>query len=280
MLDIVLDTLLDILKLIPFLFVVFIIMEYLEHKLKNKNKKVMSKSGKYGPFIGSILGAFPQCGFSVAATNLYVCRVISLGTLISIYLSTSDEMLPIMLSNKVEINFILYVLVIKIIIGMLCGFVIDLFLRKKEIKTNRITSFCNEEHCDCEHGILKSALFHTLNISFFILIVEFILNMGIHFLGEDNISKLLMSDSIFGSFVTSLLGLIPNCASSVIITELFINETIRFGSLIGGLLTGSGVAFVVLFKEHKNFKENIFILLLVYLIGALSGVIINLLSLI
>lgn len=280
MVDIILDTLLDTLKLIPFLFVAFIMMEYLEHKLRNSNNQVVVKAGRFGPLIGSILGAVPQCGFSVAITNLYVCRVISLGTLIAIYLSTSDEMLPIMLSNKVGISFILYVLLTKIMIGMICGFVIDFILRKRKKEINNIATFCHEEHCDCEHGIIKSAIAHTLNISFFILLIEFILNIGINYLGEGNIAKLLMGNSIFGSFITSLLGLIPNCASSVIITELFINGTIPFGSLIGGLLTGSGVAFVVLFKENKNLKENVFILFLVYLIGSISGVIINLLGLI
>lgn len=278
MVDIILDTLIDTLKLIPFLFGAFIIMEFIEHKLKDSNKEVLAKSGKYGPLIGSLLGVLPQCGFSVAITNLYVCRIISLGTLIAIYLSTSDEMLPIMISNKVGIKFILIVLLIKVLIGMICGFIIDFLLRKRKIESNSITTFCQKKHCDCEHGILKSSLIHTFRIAFFILVVEFILNTSISDLGKDNIAKLLMVNSNFGPFVTSLLGLIPNCAASVIITELFLSGTIPFGSLISGLLTGSGVAFVILFKENKNLKENIFILSLVYLIGSISGVIINLLS--
>lgn len=277
--EIILDTLIDVLKLMPFLFFVFLLMEYIEHKLSKKSSKVIEKSGKFGPFLGSLLGALPQCGFSVAATNLFATNIITVGTLMAIYLSTSDEMLPILISNKVSISFIIYILVIKIIIAFICGYIIDLIFRKK-ISNKEIKSFCEEEHCHCEKGISKSAIHHTLNITFFILVVEFLLNISIHYLGEDNISLFLMGNSIYGSFLTSLLGLIPNCASSVIITELFLSGTIKFGSLIGGLLTGSGVSLLVLFKVNKNIKENITILIILYLIGALSGLIINILGLI
>ncbi len=280
MLDIIIDTLIDVLKLIPFLFVVFLLMEYMEHKLSKKSNSAIKKAGKFGPIIGSLLGALPQCGFGVAATNLFATKIISVGTLIAIYLSTSDEMLAILISNKVAISFIIYVLIIKIVIALICGYIIDLVFRKRNNKQEKIKSFCEEEHCHCEESLLKSAVHHTLNIAFFILIVEFILNTSIHFLGEEHIAKFLMGNSIYGSFLTSLLGLIPNCASSVIITELFINGTIKFGSLIGGLLTGSGVSLLVLFKVNKNLKENITILIILYLIGALSGLIINILGLI
>ena len=280
MLDIILDTLIDAVKLLPFLFITFLVMEYLEHKMTDKNKKLVKSAGKIGPLIGSLLGALPQCGFGVAATNLFATKIISVGTLIAIYLSTSDEMLAILISNKVAISFIIYVLIIKIVIALICGYIIDLVFRKRNNKQEKIKSFCEEEHCHCEESLLKSAVHHTLNIAFFILIVEFILNTSIHFLGEEHIAKFLMGNSIYGSFLTSLLGLIPNCASSVIITELFINGTIKFGSLIGGLLTGSGVSLLVLFKVNKNLKENITILIILYLIGALSGLIINILGLI
>lgn len=278
--EIILDTLIDVLKLIPFLFIVFLLMEYMEHKLSNKTNKVIKKSGKFGPVLGSLLGALPQCGFGVAATNLFATKIITIGTLISIYLSTSDEMLAILISNKVSLSFIIYVLVIKIVIAFICGYIIDLIFSKRISNKREIKNFCEEEHCHCENGILKSAIHHTLNIVFFILIVEFILNTSIHYLGKDYIAKFLMGNTIYGSFLTSLLGLIPNCASSVIITELFISGTIKFGSLIGGLLTGSGVSLLVLFKVNKNLKENISILVILYLIGALSGLIINILGLI
>lgn len=273
MLDVIKDTVIDSLKLLPFLFLTFLLMEYFEHKMKNKSKKIVEKAGKFGPIIGSFLGVIPQCGFSVAATNLYATRIITLGTLISIYLSTSDEMLPILLSEKVEFSLIAEVLLIKIIVGIICGFIIDLVYRKKE--KVEIQEFCHDKHCDCEHSILKSTLKHTFDIFMFIFIISFVLNLAFSYLGEEVISGILMKNSIFGSFLTSLLGLIPNCFSSVLITQLYLKNTISFASMIGGLLTGSGVALLVLFRVNKDKKENFRILLLLYLIGALTGLLIS-----
>ena len=272
MLDVIKDTVIDSLKLLPFLFLTFLLMEYFEHKMKNKSKKIVEKAGKFGPIIGSFLGVIPQCGFSVAATNLYATRIITLGTLISIYLSTSDEMLPILLSEKVEFSLIAEVLLIKIIVGIICGFIIDLVYRKKE--KVEIQEFCHDKHCDCEHSILKSTLKHTFDIFMFIFIISFVLNLAFSYLGEEVISSILMKNSIFGSFLTSLLGLIPNCFSSVLITQLYLKNTISFASMIGGLLTGSGVALLVLFRVNKDKKQNFRILLLLYLIGALTGLLI------
>ena len=278
MLDIIEDTLLDAVKLLPFLFVTFLIMEYIEHKLSDKSKEKIEKSGKYGPIVGSILGMFPQCGFSVAATNLYATRVITLGTLISVYLATSDEMLPILISYKVDIKLIISILALKVIIGMICGFLIDKFIRVK--KDTEIKNFCDEEHCDCDHGILKSTIKHTLNIFIFIVIAEFILNIIVALTGFETLESIFMKNSIFGSFITSLIGLIPNCAASVVITELYLNKVITFGSIVAGLLASAGVGFLVLFKTNKNLKENIQILVTVYIMGAISGIIIDIIGMI
>lgn len=281
MIDIIKDTLMDSLKLIPFLFCAFLIMEFIEHKLSNKSKKVIEKSGKYGPFLGSILGAFPQCGFSVAATNLYATRIISVGTLIAIYLSTSDEMLPILISQNVDAILILEILGLKVAIGMICGVFIDYILRnKKQSKHNEIKDFCEEGHCHCDHGIILPTIKHTLNILLFITIVTFLLNLGIEYLGEENIAKIFMKDSFVGPFISSLIGLIPNCASSVVITELYLTEAITFGSAMAGLLTGAGVGLLILFKVNKNMKDNFKILFTVYGIGVVVGIIIDLIGMI
>ena len=274
MFDVVVDTLLDLLKLFPFLFLAFLIIELIEHKLNND--KIIKKSGKYGPFIGSILGAVPQCGFSVLATNLYITRVISLGTLISIYLATSDEMVPVLISHNVSVIFILKVVGLKVLIGMVCGFVIDLIYRKSVNKNNY--DICNDEHCHCKEGIFKSTLIHTFNTLFFILIITFVLNVLFKYVGDAFLSKLFLKNSIFGPFISSLIGLIPNCGASVLITELYLSGAISFSSLMSGLLTGSGVAILVLFKSNKDKKDNIRILLLVYFIGVLSGIIIEIFS--
>ena len=273
MLDIIFDTLIDLLKIIPFLFVAFLIMEYFEHSLSKK--KDILKNKKVGPIVGSLLGVIPQCGFSVMATNLFSSRVITIGTLIAIYLSTSDEMLPILITNKVSFKLILIILLIKIIIGIIFGYIIDFFWKKKETKD---FSICDDDHCHCEKGIFKSSLIHTLKISSYILITTFLLNTLIYYLGEDTISKILLKNNFFGPFLASLVGLIPNCSASIILTELYLSKVITTGMLIGGLLTGSGIGLLVLFKVNKDKKENFFILISIYLIGVLVGIIFDLLK--
>ena len=291
MLDIIKDTIFDSIKLLPFLFITYLLMEYIEHKMGNKSKEIMKKADKFGPLFGSILGVFPQCGFSVSATNLYAARVITLGTLISVYLSTSDEMLPIFISESVPIIVILKILGVKLLIGILAGFLIDLFIRlvkdKKNIKNSEkeiyekdeIKDLCEEEHCHCdEAGIFKSALKHTINIFLFILLITFVINMAVYFVGEDNISKLLLDKPILGPMVAALIGLIPNCAASVILTNMYLQNVISVSSLIAGLLTGAGVGLAVLFKTNKGIKNNIKIVFLLYLIGVISGMVLQLIG--
>ena len=278
--EVILDTIIDSLKLIPFLLVAFLIIELLEHKLNNKTKNIITKSKKVGPIIGSLLGVIPQCGFSVMATNLYITRIITLGTLISIYLSTSDEMLIIMISEKVEISLILKILLIKIFFGIVYGLIIDKIINKKKKDKETNYELCDEEHCDCNHSILLSAIKHTLLITLFIFIITLIINTIFTLLGDNYLSKILLNNSTLSSFITSLIGLIPNCAASVILTELYLNSTISLGALIGGLLTSSGSSLLVLIKNNKNQKENLSIILLLYALGVLSGIIIELISLI
>lgn len=278
--EVILDTIVDSLKLIPFLLVAFLIIELLEHKLNNKTKNIITKSKKIGPIIGSLLGVIPQCGFSVMATNLYITRIITLGTLISIYLSTSDEMLIIMISEKVEISLILKILLIKIFFGIVYGLIIDKIINKKKKDKETNYELCDEEHCDCNHSILLSAIKHTLHITLFIFIITLIINTIFTLLGDNYLSKILLNNSILSPFITSLIGLIPNCAASVILTELYLNSSISLGALIGGLLTSSGSSLLVLIKNNKNQKENLSIILLLYALGVLSGIIIELISLI
>ena len=278
MLEVIQDALIDSVKLLPFLFITYLIMEYIEHKTSEKSKETIKKSGKFGPLIGSILGIFPQCGFSVSATNLYAARVITLGTLISVYLSTSDEMLPIFISEAVPVSTILKILLVKLVIGMVAGFLIDLFLRvknKNKQEDEKIVDLCEKEHCHCDHGIIKSSLKHTLNIFIFILIITVVINIAIYFIGEERIAGLIEINPILGPVIAGLIGLIPNCASSVILTKLYLENIITAATMISGLLVGAGVGLAVLFKTNKGIKQNIKIVGLLYLIGVISGIIIG-----
>ena len=282
MLEVIEETLLDSIKLIPFLFIAYLIMEYIEHKTSQKSRETIKKSGKFGPLIGSFLGIFPQCGFSVVVTNFYAGRVITLGTLISVYLTTSDEMIPIMISEAVPLWTILKILFVKLVIGIVAGFVIDFVLRlinkNKKIEEENIVDLCEHDHCHCEKGILKSSIHHTLSIFVFILIVTFIINTAIYFIGEENISNILLNKPIFGPIVSSLIGLIPNCASSVIITNMYLKNVINVGTMIAGLLVNAGVGLVVLFKTNKKIKENIAIICLLYIVGVISGIVLEFLK--
>ena len=286
MIEVIEDTLIDALKLLPFLFITYLIMEYMEHKMGEKSKNTIKKAGKFGPFFGSLLGIFPQRGFSASATNLYAGRVITLGTLIAVYLSTSDEMLPIFISKQVSLSLIIKILLIKFVLGVIYGFIIDFVINKfhkQEVVKNEedIGQICEKEHCHCEkNGILISAIKHTLNILLFIIIITFVINVLIHFIGEDKISNLLLNKPIIGPVISALIGLIPNCAASVIITNMYLENVISFGSLISGLLTGAGVGLLILFRTNKKIKENIKIVFLLYFLGMISGVIIELLNII
>lgn len=273
MLDILLDTFLDSLKLLPFLLITYLLMEYLEHKSLKSNTKLMEKSGKLGPLWGSILGVLPQCGFSVAASNLYVSRVISLGTLISIYLSTSDEMLVVLLSKSVSIKIIILLVILKVLVGMFFGFLIDFLFRKKN--NNFDSELCEREDCHCGSNIFTSSIKHTFNTYIFILGVTFLFNVLTSFVSMDKVSLFLRNFSFLTPFILGVIGLIPSCASSVIITELFLDNVISLGSALAGLFANSGVALAVLFRNNKNRKENFLILGILYIISVVSGIIIN-----
>lgn len=277
MLDVILDTTIDALKILPFLFLAYVAMEYMEHKMSQKTKDLIQKSGKVGPLYGGLLGILPQCGFSVAASNLYVGRIITLGTLISVYLSTSDEMLPILISEQVPIWTIIKILLLKAFIGIVAGFIVDFVLRKKEKQKENITHLCEHEHCHCnEKNIFISALKHSINIFIFIYITSFLLNLLFNYVGEEALAGFILNKPIIGEILAGIVGLIPNCAASVVITELYINGIISLGAMMSGLLVGAGVGLLILFKINDDIKENIKITLLLYLIGVISGVLIEL----
>ena len=276
--EIIIDGLLDTIKLLPYLLVTFIILEFIEHKLNKKNEKLLQKNKKFGPLFGGLLGALPQCGFSTMASNLFASRVITMGTVIAVFLATSDEMLPIMLGEDVNILTILKIIGFKVLVGVIIGFIVDLVYKRKLYKEHdEIKELCEHEHCHCnEEGIIISSIKHTLKIGLFILIANLLIGIVIYYVGEENLSNLLLNKNILTYFIASLIGLIPNCASSVIITELYLSGLITIGTLFSGLLTGSGLGILLLFKSNKNVKENLTILGIIYSVGVLVGLIVDL----
>jgi len=276
---IIIHTLEDTLPLLPFLFLVFLALESLEHSLGPKSQAVIRTAGKAGPLLGGLLGAVPQCGFSVVATNLFCGRVITLGTLIAVYLSTSDEMLPVALSRHASPSLILTLIAVKAVIGVIVGFCVDLLV-KPQVDPDGIGAICDEEHCGCHSdSLMVSALRHTVRIFAVIFLVTLVLNGIIEIAGSDAIRRMIAGAGILSPVLASLIGLIPNCAVSVVITELYLAQTIPLGTALAGLLSGSGVAWVVLFRVNRNKRETLKIAGIVFAVSAVCGILCNALSL-
>lgn len=267
----------DNIGLLPFLFITYLVMEYVEHKTGDGVERALKKAGKVGPFVGGIAGLIPQCGMSAAASGLYAGRMITLGTLLAIYLSTSDEMLPIMLSHSVDMATIPRVLLFKAGIGMAAGFLVDFVLRYRGKKEEglKIHGMCEHEHCGCEGGIVRSALRHTIRIFIFVLVISAVLNLAFELLGEDSLFWTALSQPVIGPILAGIIGLIPNCAASVVITQMFLAGTITFGTMMAGLLVGAGVGIMVLLKVNESKAESLRIIALLYVIGVVAGGLLN-----
>ena len=269
--NVILDSLIDSVKLLPFLFITYLVMEYLEHKAGDKMQAAIRSAGKGGPAIGAVLGIFPQCGFSAAASNLYAGRIITVGTLMAVFLSTSDEMLPIMISENVGAGMIVKVLAVKVIVAVAAGFAVDCIFRKKE-KELQIEHLCEQHHCHCEDGILKSALHHTVEIFIYVLLISLVLNLLIAWVGEDVLGSVILGRPIVGAVIAGLVGLIPNCAVSVVLTQLYLSGVLSAGAMIAGLLSGAGVGLLVLFRVNDERRDNLRIVGLLYVIGVAAGI--------
>lgn len=283
MVDIIIDTLVDFLKLIPFLFITYLIMEWIEHNTKEGSEDLIKKAGKGGPIVGALLGVVPQCGFSAAGSTFYAGRIISAGTLIAVFLSTSDEMLPVMIAKSAPVALIGKVLIVKVICAIIAGFAVDLLIiptRKLDIHVD-IDELCTDESCGCKsggHNVLLPAIRHTLKTGLFILIVSFVLNVTMEFAGTDAISGVFTNIPFVENMIAAVVGLIPNCAASVALTTLYIEGAISFSALISGLLVGAGVGLLVLFRVNNHQKENLRILGLLYGFAVILGFVTSFLS--
>ena len=316
MLHLMEHTLKDTIGILPFLFLSYLLMEWLEHRAGERAACVLKRSGKVGPLLGGLIGVVPQCGFSASAAGLYAGRVISIGTLLAVFLSTSDEMLPILISHRAPIGTILLILGVKVLIAAGAGFIVDLLWRPSrhpshghahghvhghghdhehhnhshdhahhcehgdgERPQTAIHEMCESEGCHCERGIFLSALIHTLKIFGFILLITFLFTALIETVGEDRLGTLLSSLPVIGQLIAGLIGLIPNCAASVVITQLYLEGLISMGCMMSGLLVGAGIGVLVLFRvNHRHMRDNVIVVGILYAVGVLAGVLVDLIG--
>ena len=295
----------DTLYLIPFLFVTYLAMEWLEHKAGDKAEEAVRRAGAAGPVVGALVGIVPQCGFSAAAATLWAGRVITLGTLFAVFLSTSDEMLPIFLAEQVAPMTILKIMGVKLMIGMVMGFVVDAAIRlaRRDREKLRIHELCERDRCHCnddceaceqqpelaydfehdeehEHhheggSILRSALKHTVQVTVFIFIITLVLDGALELVGEDALAAFLGSNPVLSVLGSALVGLIPNCAASVVIAQLYVEGALGAGAMMAGLLVSAGVGLLVLFRTNRGLRQNLIVLAGLWATGAFWGLIIS-----
>lgn len=269
-------TFFDSIPMLPILYLTYLCMELIEHRAGRKMQLFLAKAHRTGPLLGSLLGIIPQCGFSGAISSLYVGGVVTLGTLLAVFLSTSDEMLPIMISSGVNRSLIFQILAAKFCFGLLAGFVIDILFPKK---TKHIHDLCEQEHCSCEkHNIWIASAIHSLQIYLIIFLVMFLLELIFELGGANILSSLLPNIPVVSELIAALIGLIPSCSSSVLLTQLYLEgELLHIGPLMSGLFANAGIGLLVLLRLNKNKKENLMILLLLYVISVICGLITGLL---
>lgn len=274
-------TLEDTFSMLPFLFAAFLVLESLEYHSKNFIGKALAKTSKAGPIVGALLGCIPQCGFSVIAANLYSGGIITLGTLLAVFLSTSDEAILILLAHPEQTSVILPLLLAKIGIAIIAGYACNAIFRNRISGEKHIETLCEHSHCGCHdhQGILRPALSHTVQLFVYIFVFTAVLNLVIESFGLETVAALLLEGSLLQPLLAALIGFIPNCAASVILTELYLSQTLSFASVVAGLCTNAGVGLIVLFRVNKNTRENLKIVGLLYLIAAIAGLLLSVLNL-
>lgn len=281
--DILIEAGVDTLKLIPFLFLTYVLMEWLEHRTGSRTQSAILRAGKAGPIFGGVLGVVPQCGFSAAASNLYSGGLITAGTLVAVFLSTSDEMLPIFISEAVPAVTIIKILAVKMVMGILFGFILDLLYHSiwgRKMRYRNIHTMCENDHCKCDdEGIFSSAVRHTIHITVFLFLITLVLEAIIDGVGEEALAGFLMDKPIVGEFIAGAIGMVPNCASSVVITQLYLQKVIGAGPMMAGLFANAGVGTLVLCRmNRKHVKQNVGILCYLYVAGVVGGILIDLLQ--
>ena len=302
--DVIADSVLDTLELVPFLFVTYLAMETLEHSTEGRMQGLVARAGHAGPIVGGLLGAVPQCGFSAMAATLYSGGVVTAGTLVAVILSTSDEMVPVFLAHQEPAGRLLSIMLLKVVVGIVVGLLLDAVLHAVRHVGNpqpHIHDLCERAHCHCEddeagsdaspesdadghgeaerghhhgHGhwaIVRSAAIHTVQVTGFILLVTFLFGLLIEVMGEDALAQLLGSHPVRATFLAALVGLIPNCGASVAITELYLDGVLAAGPMVAGLLVSGGVGLLVLFRTNRDVRQNVAVTAFIYAVGGVVG---------
>lgn len=298
-LDVVIDALKDTAELIPFLFATYVVISLLDLFASDKTTAAIQRAGHAGPLIGGVLGVVPQCGFSAMGASLYADRIVSLGTFVAVILSTSDEMLPLLLAEHVEVGLLARILVTKAVLGVILGFATDLVLRAVLGRTSLAgvdESDVGEEQdedaefdpsaysCDCGCGepltrgqtawwVVVNSAYRTFQVVVFIFVVSVLLNALIALVGEDALASFLSGNAVVATLVSGLVGLVPNCAASVVLTQLYIDGVLGFAPMIAGTLVAGGAGYLVLFRMNGNMRENAAIVGIVYALGVCAGLI-------
>ena len=271
--DILIDTGIDAVRLLPFLFLAYLAIEWIEERAEEKTAEMIRSAGAWGPVIGAGLGVIPQCGFSAAVSNLYAGGLITRGTLLAVFLSTSDEMLPILISGGAPVGFIIKVLVFKFLSGVIVGIMTDAALRRYGTHRNMtLHDLCEQEDCHCENGILRSAVVHTVKIFLFIFAISFFMNLAVELVGTERLGNFVLNRPVAGEMLAGLIGLIPNCAASVVLTSLYLQGGVSAGAMVSGLLVGSGVGLLVLMRMDRDWKDDLITIAILYGSGVLLGI--------
>ena len=297
--DVVIDALKDTAELIPFLFATYVVISLLDLFASDKTTAAIQRAGHAGPLIGGVLGVVPQCGFSAMGASLYADRIVSLGTFVAVILSTSDEMLPLLLAEHVEVGLLARILVTKAVLGVILGFAIDLVLRAVLGRTSLAgvdESDAGEGQdedveldpsaysCDCGCGepltrgqtawwVVVNSAYRTFQVVVFIFVVSVLLNALIALVGEDALASFLSGNAVVATLVSGLVGLVPNCAASVVLTQLYIDGVLGFAPMIAGTLVAGGAGYLVLFRMNGNMRENAAIVGIVYALGVCAGLV-------
>ena len=276
LIELLLDTLLDLSRIVPFLFVIYLFLEWMENQTEHRMERFLEKHRRINPLAGTLFGLLPSCGFATAASSLYATGVISAGTVVAVFLASSDEMLSIMLGMQADFSVIAPILGVKLVVGLIAGYGFDLLSKHRTIN---VDEFCQREHDDHSHGILYSACLHTLQVSLWLMVTIFVINGIVGMIGEDIIRSFILDHSSQSVLFCGLTGLIPSCASSIILTTMYVDGVIPFSAVCAGLLINAGTGMIMLYRVNPDFKDNTKILLATLVCGLVAGFILQIFGL-